>query len=406
MRIKRFLAPDMRQALRLVREDQGPDAVVVSSRRTETGIELLVALEYDEQLVSAMSASAPVASVAEAGAGSGADGGVESRSDSVGTGALPENGPIIQGSGADPLGSMGNELRRLRAALEQQLCLLGAREGGQDTGELMAYAERLGLERSTLRELAAEARNKGYPQERLLQGVRTLLRERVKSLEGDIVDQGGVLSLIGPTGVGKTTTVAKLAARFALKFGRRHVALITTDTFRIGAREQLLTFGEVLGIPVDSAANRDELAQLLQQHARKRLILIDNAGLSQRDLRLAAQLSSLDCIPFIKTYLVVSSVTHKAGLDEVFRAFGRARLQGCIVTKLDEAATLGPMLDALAHNQIPLAYACDGQRVPEDIHPALAMDLLERAETLADTMSAPVTTAEDIPQYRTANGLH
>jgi flagellar biosynthesis protein FlhF len=134
-------------------------------------------------------------------------------------------------------------------------------------------------------------------------------------------------------------------------------------------------------------------------------VLIDNAGLSQRDLRLAAQLSDLARIPLIKSYLVVSCSTHPAGLDDVFRAFGRTRLQGCIVTKLDEAVSLGPVLGALVRHQVPLVYACDGQRVPEDIHPALSLDLVERAETLASESDHDAVPPETFSEYKEAHGF-
>jgi flagellar biosynthesis protein FlhF len=375
----------------MVREEQGPDAVVLGSRRTEAGMELLVALDYDEQSVAAMSAAAPAAR-AEPAPQPAPD-------------PAPSAAPQPRAAAGDEaLGAVGGELRKLRATLEQQLRWLSHRDTDPAVAEALDRAERLGITRTLAEELVAEARSKGH-RGPLWAGVQGVLGGRIATIGEDVVSKGGVYSLIGPTGVGKTTTVAKLAARFALRHGRRHVALITTDTYRIGAREQLLTFGEILGIPVDSASNRNELAGLLQEHARKRLVLIDNAGLSQRDVRLAAQLSDLECIPFIKSYLVVSCTTHPAGLDEVFRAFARGRLQGCIATKLDEAASLGPLMESLVRHQLPLVYACDGQRVPEDIHQAATLDLVERAEALAAESGFAPARYEITPAYRTANGL-
>lgn len=404
MRIKRYLAPDMRQALRMVREEQGPDAVVISSRRTEAGTELLVALEYDEQLVAAMGAAAPAASspaerkepTPESSAGAPS----ERASHSPGEASRPSS------ANDEALGAMGGELRKLRAALEQQLRWLGGQGGDPSLAALRERIEALGLNPALAEELLTEVSAAGLPPERHWLGLQAALRRRIRTIDDDPVNHGGVFALIGPTGVGKTTTVAKLAARFALRYGRRHVALITTDTYRIGAREELLTFGEILGIPIDSASSRSELAQLLEQHASKRLVLIDNAGLSQRDLRLAAQLSTLERIPLIKSFLVVSGVTHPAGLDEIFRAFGRARLQGCVVTKLDEAVTLGPVIGTLMRHQVPLVYACDGQRVPEDLHAAASVDLVERAQALAKTLEDSAPEQEQrVAKYRTANGL-
>ncbi len=404
MRIKRFLAPDMRQALRMVREDQGPDAVVVSSRRTEAGIELLVALDYDEQLVAAMGAAAPAA-LAPSGRRDRVPAPAEPASEEAPPSVIEAPAGQVAGLSEEALGAMGGELRKLRAALEQQLRWLGAQDGDPADAGLRSRAAQLGLDRPLIAELIAEARGAGLPRDQLWSGVREALRRRIPIVGEDLVNRGGVFALIGPTGVGKTTSVAKLAARFALRYGRRHVALITTDTYRIGAREQLLTFGEILGIPVDSASSRSELAGLLQEHAQKRLVLIDNAGLSQRDLRLAAQLGDLARIPLIKSYLVVSAGTQPAGLDEVFRVFGRARLQGCIVTKLDEAVTLGPMLGALMRHRIPMVYGCDGQRVPEDIHPAVSVDMVGRAEALATEPGSASMPTETYPQeYRVANG--
>jgi flagellar biosynthesis protein FlhF len=403
MRIKRFLAPDMRQALRMVREDQGSDAVVISSRRTEAGTELLVAQDYDEQLVAAMGATVPAARAPLVRPGAP----VHAPDSAAGGGGRPA-GPTLRAvtsSNDDALGTMGGELRKLRTALEQQLRWLERRDGAPDDAEPAARAERLGLGRAFTEELIAEARAKGHSRDQLWPGVRAALGGRITSIGEDLVNKGGVFALIGPTGVGKTTTVAKLAARFALRYGRRHVALITTDTYRIGAREQLLTFGEMLGVPVDFASNPIELAQLLQEHVNKSLVLIDNAGLSQRDLRLAAQLSDLEGIPLIKSCLVVSCGTSSAGLDEVFRAFGRTRLLGCITTKLDEAVTLGPVMEALARHQMPLLYVCDGQRVPEDIHPAAMIDLVERAEALICESGAVPTSTETLPECRIANGF-
>jgi flagellar biosynthesis protein FlhF len=192
-----------------------------------------------------------------------------------------------------------------------------------------------------------------------------------------------MIALVGSTGVGKTTSVAKLAARYALRHGQRSVALVTTDCYRIGAHEQLFTYGRILGVPVQVASSHEELQSTLASLADRRLVLIDTAGMSQRDLRLAEQLATLRDSGFpLRTYLVLNVTTQLNVLDEAVRAFGKAALEGCILTKVDEAASLGGVLSVVAKHRLPLAYVGDGQRVPEDLHPARAHNLVNRAVSL------------------------
>jgi flagellar biosynthesis protein FlhF len=169
--------------------------------------------------------------------------------------------------------------------------------------------------------------------------------------------------------VGKTTTIAKLAARFALNASAEDVALVTTDTFRIAAREQLETFGEILGAPVYQAGDATRLAEILALLAGRRLVLIDTAGVGQRDLRLARQLSWLAAANSrVKVLLALPANTQTTALQETVEAFMVARPSACILTKTDEAASLGGALSALIQSGLPLAYVANGQRVPEDLH--------------------------------------
>lgn len=401
MKIKRFVAPDMREALRSVRDELGPDAVVLSSRRSDEGAEIIVAIDYDETSVTEMTALSPPVTPLR---GSGSiDAALAETSAATQNMAESDNLPPAQREPA--LGALGSELRKLRSALENQLRRLGPEEPDPVHAHLLSRIEALGVGTTLATGIASRITRLGYAPETAWTAARAALSERIPVTESDVVYSGGIMALIGPTGVGKTTTVAKLAARFALRYGRKHVALITTDTYRIGAQEQLLTFGEILGIAVESASNRVELGQLLQRHATKKLVLIDNAGLSQRDLRVAAQLADLECIPFIKSYLVISCTTHAAGLDDVVSAFGRTRLQGCVLTKLDEAVSLGPVIETLTRHRIPLVYACDGQRIPEDIRPGFAEDLVGRAEALAQESAARFADEEKYAKRLAANGL-
>lgn len=211
-----------------------------------------------------------------------------------------------------------------------------------------------------------------------------LLAGQLTTTNDDLMRRGGVVALVGPTGVGKTTTVAKLAAQFARLHGAEQVALITTDTFRIGAFEQLATFGRIIGCPVKQAKDHEELALLLTQLQQRKLILIDTAGMSQRDVRLAEKLSALmhNSRVKIRSYLVLSATSQARVMQETVEHFKRISLSGCIFTKLDECLSLGEIINIAIQNALPVSYLTNGQRVPEDIEAAQAKAMVTQAEQL------------------------
>jgi flagellar biosynthesis protein FlhF len=196
--------------------------------------------------------------------------------------------------------------------------------------------------------------------------------------------QGGVVALVGPTGVGKTTSVAKIAARYAMRHGYDQVALVTTDSYRIAAHEQLRTYARILGVPVRVANDADELRTTLDNLADRSLVLIDTAGMSQRDRRLAEQFHTLVTgAPTVQTYAVLAANTQPGGLDETVHAFRGAELDGCVLTKIDESTSLGPALSTIIEQSLPLAFLSDGQRVPEDLHDVGPALLAERLTEIA-----------------------
>jgi len=217
------------------------------------------------------------------------------------------------------------------------------------------------------------------------QQAKHIIAQQLNTTNNDIIQRGGVVSLVGPTGVGKTTTIAKLAARFAQIHGAEQVVLISTDSYRIAGFEQLATYGRIIGCQVKLANDGNELDSLLQQFAQKKLILIDTAGMGQRDMRLTEHLTTLiaNARVRIRNYLVLSANTQQRVMQENVERFKRIPLAGCIYTKLDESLSVGEIITTSLQNGLAIGYLTDGQRVPEDIKVANA----EKLVTLADRMA-------------------
>jgi len=427
MKIKRYFAPDMKQAIRKVREEQGPDAVILSNRKVDGGVEIVAARDFDEQAMmshlqakagEAGTASAAFAPVSAPGASARlesqrrAEGafhealGITQRTSGLAAAAatLPRELPRpttveparkideakssptrnvadIHAGQAKVLSDLQKELRQMRRTLDAHFTETAWENSARSA------PTRLDL----LRQLCAYGFSKKLSLQiaHRLGGVEDfslawkasedLLGTQLPIAEDTLLDYGGVVALVGPTGVGKTTTIAKLAARFRLKHGPRQVALITTDNYRIAAHEQLSTYGRILDVPVRVAANAEELGNILASFCDKRLVLIDTAGMGQRDLRLTEQLSVLrqDQIS-IKPYLVLSAASQARAMHEAIQAFSGCAPKACILTKLDETTHLGSALSTIIEQALPLAYVSDGQQVPEDLHPARTHLLLEK----------------------------
>lgn len=196
--------------------------------------------------------------------------------------------------------------------------------------------------------------------------------------ESDIVDRGGVYALVGPTGVGKTTTTAKLAARCVLRHGPSKVALVTTDGYRIGAHEQLRIYGRILGVSVYLVKDALELRQTLSELQHKHMVLVDTMGMSQKD-KLVPEMTDMLAGCDVQRLLLLSSTSRGDTLDDVVRAYSGDNLAGCILTKIDEAASLATPLDVIMRHGLALYYVSNGQRVPEDLHLPNRGYLLHRA---------------------------
>jgi flagellar biosynthesis protein FlhF len=411
MRVKRFFAPDMRQAIRLVREAQGPDAVILSNRKVEGGIEIIAAVDYDESLLDASVAASPAQPTPESHPKQQAtpqqpatppNSNISSAQVTRDTVAAA---PQVNWSQDPAIVAMRNEIKQLRGLLENQLAHLAWADLNRREPLHTAVMRRLTsmeLDNAIIERVSAptvHARDEEHAWQLALSEVTA----NVPVAEHDVMDQGGVVALVGSTGVGKTTSVAKLAARYVLRHGQRHVALVTTDSYRIGAHEQLMTYGRLLGIPVQIASDHKELHSALNSLADKRLVLIDTAGMSQRDVRLSEQFATLaDSGVPIRTLLVLSATAHTSVLTETVEAFSSVDLEGAILTKLDEAAKLGGVLSTVINQQLPLMFVTDGQRVPEDMHPARAQNLVQKAAELALSSDLPADSfmAEQFAEFR------
>ena len=410
MEVKRFHAPDMRQAIRRIREELGPDAVILSNRRVADGIEILAAREYEAEIPpSSLAGGAPpdpgrdpgagpardpvVASIPGHGAAAGGD---------AGTGAGRAGYPAAGREDGAEIQAMRREIRQLRGLLEKELSQWGLRElerRDPERAELTRRLQDFGLRPRQAGRLAAGVEPGLDADAGWWQALGQIAREL--PVEDDpILDRGGLVALVGPTGVGKTTTVAKLAARYALRHGRRHVALISTDNYRIGAHDQLQTYGRLLGIPVYTADTAADLAAAVEELGDTGLVLVDSAGMGQRDRRLRAQMDALTAAgPALRSYLVLAANTAPDTLAEVTRVFAPLSPGGCILTKVDEAVQLGGVMGALLASALPLSYVCDGQRVPEDLHPARAHTLVSRAAALAEAAANEQGDAEEAPAH-------
>jgi flagellar biosynthesis protein FlhF len=221
----------------------------------------------------------------------------------------------------------------------------------------------------------------------------------------DVVVRGGVYALTGPTGVGKTTTTAKLAARAVVRYGADSVALITTDSYRIGALEQLRIYGKILGVAVHAARDTNDLRVTLSGLKHKRLVLIDTMGMGQRDKRVAEQTEMFNAAG-VQRLLLLNSTSSGDTLEDVARMYNTPGVIGCIATKLDEAVSLGAVLDVMMRHKLTLHYVANGQRVPEDLHEVNMAYLLHRAFESANKPAAFEAQELDIPAMMADHAIH
>lgn len=436
MKVKKFTAATSREALRKVREALGPDAVILSNRPVDGVVEILALDNDDVASLAAPAAdsemaqpqpqlqhvdapvppapafasltarrmqeapapaafSAPAPAVQAEPAPTYAERRAPAPEATIDMSAMTSmmSAAIAQAkeSAAVEMNGMMNEIRAMRGLMETQLAELSWNATSQREPHKAAVLRELlaaGFS-ATLAKYIVEKMPATRDATEAMRWVKTVLARNLSTIANDdaMLSQGGVYALVGPTGVGKTTTTAKLAARCVMRHGPDKLALITTDAYRIGGHEQLRIYGKILGVMVHSVKDEADLRIALKELRNKHTVLIDTIGMSQRDHMVAEQVAMLSGSGAdVKRLLCLNSTSTNETLNEVVRAYQGSGLHGAIMTKMDEAASIGGVLDIVIRQKLNLHYISNGQRVPEDLHVAdrnLLVDLAFRNRSAA-----------------------
>lgn len=362
MHIKKYTAATVKEAMRAIKAELGENALIISNKRIQSGLyEVVAAVEYE------LTEEVNVRKEGTYGS---------SNVTPIFTTPKRHEAPVRKSvPPKEDLNAIQKELKELREL--KDLCWTVVSNSNTPASGVFSRLEE---------ELTRNGIDKRLAQKILLNVFKGLSNDRSKDLDyiklymrnkvfekmnvSDPLSSKGVVAFIGPAGVGKTTTIAKLAAIHALK-KKKKLALLTMDTYRIAAAEQLKVYGKIIGVPVEVAKTSNELASFIEMHSDKDLILIDTAGRSQKNTAHIRELKEIAAIrPDIRFNLVLSSQTRDESLYESVRNFGSMPLDSLTFTKLDEGSVYGPILNTMMLARKPVAYLTTGQRVPEDIEPA------------------------------------
>jgi flagellar biosynthesis protein FlhF len=373
MRIKSFTGTSVKDALKLVKAEFGDEALILSNKRLSTGqYEVVGAVDYDLNKTVTVDLKTATGATGNGMAGQGGR--------SSGAKTWPDRS-ASQATDESLAAELKKELRELRDL--KDLCVSFVTRSGSPVSEVFNKLEEnlvtSGVDKRLARKILMNTIS-GVTKEKtadimyLKACMRKKLYERIKVK--DPLSGGGALAFVGAEGVGKTTTIAKLAAHHALK-GKKRMALITMDTHRIAAAEQLKVYGRLIGVPVEVARDVKELKSFMSSHADKDLLLVDTAGRGQKDASRMNELKNLaDECPEMKFNLVLNSQTRDEAMYESVKGFGALPIDSLSFTRLDEGSVHGSILNAMVLAQKPIAYLSTGSRVPEDIETASRERLL------------------------------
>ena len=390
MKVQRFVGSTSGETLDHVRNALGPNAMILSNRSIEEGIEILACSENDFKDVVQRNEPELV--------------NTEKKT------FIRQQPPIIINTSPSPAFDMSDfmgEIRSIRDSLQAQISELSwgkLQEQNPIKSELLRELFGFGFSASLSRYLIEKSPLE-LDKHQTLEWMKNCLVRNMSTLpdEDAFLDEGGVYALVGPTGVGKTTTTAKIAARYVMRHGSSNLALITTDGYRIGAEEQLRIYGKILGVMVHSVKDEVDLNLALNQLKSKHMVLIDTVGMSQRDQKVSEQIAMLSAtdVP-LKRLLCVNATTNIETLYEVVSAYTGSGLDGCVLTKIDEAVNLGHVLDVVIRQKLRLYYLSTGQRVPEDINTVNPGELVNQAFVKNKFGSATLYDEIELPAIASA----
>jgi flagellar biosynthesis protein FlhF len=359
MTMKRYVARDMRTALRQVRDEQGPDAVILSTQSVPGGVEVCAAADGDIQLLQQSLNSTSSALAAS---------------------------PVSSAEFETERAAMSGELRSLRRLLEQQVSALAWNDYTRrepQRAQLLGALQGIGIQRELASKLVQQLPAEVLADPAICSPGQLLAA--ALTLKELPTATGGVVAVVGPPGSGKSTTLAKLAVRAVLEHGSGSLTLITTDTARLGAAEQTRSLGRLLKVPVHVLVDAEELTMVLSSLQHQRLVLIDTAGVSlHHDEGMQELRSLLTAGEGLQSLLMLPGSAQAEVQLEIARQFAAPYLHSVVLTRADEACSLGGAIGALIATRLPVSAVCDGARIPEDLSVARAAELVTRAVRLTD----------------------